>query len=85
MIDHIEAALALRPVDRGDVDDAPELAALVIAQEFHDLDDVGSNSCHGELSVGDVMSLHGTRQGVADDPAECVEAIIHQAKSVSAR
>ena len=44
MIDHVEAPLARRPVDRGDVDEAEELAALVVAQEGHDLDDVARRS-----------------------------------------
>ena len=33
MIDDVEAALAAGPVDRGDVDEAHELAALVVAQD----------------------------------------------------
>ena len=44
MIDDVEAPFAPRPVDRGDVDDAPELAALVVAQEGGDLHDVAGDS-----------------------------------------
>src|SRR5262249_54519425 len=40
VIDDVEAALAPRPVDGGDVDKAPELATLVVAQEGRDLHDV---------------------------------------------
>ena len=40
VIDDVEALFARRPVDRGDVDEAHELAARVVAQEGHDLDDV---------------------------------------------
>src|SRR5262245_62334817 len=51
MIDDVEAPLAPRPVDRGDVDDAPELAALVVAQEGGDLDDVASDGADSRLAV----------------------------------
>ena len=44
MIDDVEALLARRPVDRGDVDEADELAARIVAQEGHDLDDVARAS-----------------------------------------
>ncbi len=40
MIDDVETPLAARPVDRGDVDDVPEQAARIVAQEAHDRDDV---------------------------------------------
>ena len=41
MIDDVEALLARRPIDRGDVDDVDELAGRIVAQECRDLDDVG--------------------------------------------
>ena len=44
MIDDVEALLARRPVDRRNVDDADELAARIVAQERHDLDDVAPPS-----------------------------------------
>jgi hypothetical protein len=42
MIDDIEPPFARRPIDRGDIDDIPELAAGIVAQERHDLHDVRS-------------------------------------------
>ena len=58
MIDDVETPLARRPVDRGDVDEAVELAALVIAQERDDLDDVARRRRDGQLVVRDPMADH---------------------------
>ena len=40
MIDDVEAPFAARPVDRGHVDDIPEQAARIVAQEAHHRNDV---------------------------------------------
>ena len=56
MIDHVEALLAARPVDRGDVDDADELTGRIVAQEGRDLDDVGGLGRYGEFAVGDLIA-----------------------------
>ena len=56
MIDHVEALLAARPVDRGDVDDADELAGRIVAQEGRDLDDVGGLGGDGELAARDLIA-----------------------------
>ena len=40
MIDHVEALLAPRIVHRGDVGEADEAAAGIVAQEFDDIDDL---------------------------------------------
>src|SRR2546425_822494 len=78
MIDHVEAALAPRPIDRGDVDDAPELTALVIAQKDRDLDDVARRGRDGKLTVRDPMVQHRAGQRAGDGRAELVENFIHQ-------
>src|SRR6516164_11134549 len=44
MIDDVEAPLPPRPVNRGDVGDAPELAPFVVAQKGGDLHDVAGDS-----------------------------------------
>src|SRR5436190_15226849 len=40
MINDVEAPFALRPIDRGNIDQAPELAAFVVAQERREGDNV---------------------------------------------
>ena len=51
MIDNVEAPLAPRPVDRRDVEQAHELAALVVAQEGCDLHDVASDRVDRQFAV----------------------------------
>ena len=77
MIDHVEAPLAARPVDGGDVDEAPELAALVVAQERDDLHDVGSGRRDGELAVRDRVPEDATAERAGDGLAEFVERLVH--------
>ena len=45
MIDDVEALLAARPIDRRDVDDAPEPAARIVAQKAHHRHDVARSAC----------------------------------------
>ena len=51
MIDDVEAPLPSGPIHRGHVDEAVELAALVVAQEGRDLHDVARGGGDGELAV----------------------------------
>src|SRR5262249_59415923 len=85
MIDDVEAPLAPRPVDRGDVDDAPELAAFVVAQKGGNFHDVAGDRAHRQLAVCDSMARDRTRQRAGDHLAEFVERFIHGAKPISAR
>src|SRR5262249_57974568 len=85
MIDHVEAPFAPRPVDRGDVDDAPELAAFVVAQEGGNLHDVTGVRADRQLAVRNTMIADRTRPRAGDHLAEFVERFIHGAKPISAR
>ena len=77
MIDDVEAPLAAGPVDRRHVDEADELAALVVAQEAHDLDDLGRLRGDRQLAVGDRMPGHGAGQRRRERLAESVEGFAH--------
>jgi hypothetical protein len=58
MIDHVEAPFPLRPIDRGDVDQAPELAALVVAQKYRNRADIARVRRYGQLaSFSSVSSI----------------------------
>src|SRR5437588_12459904 len=59
MIDNVEAALAAWPVDRGDVNEAPELAALVVAQKWDDLQDYDTS--RAELQYAVRSAMHSVR------------------------
>jgi len=50
MVDHVEALLARRPVDRGDVDDRGEPAARLVAQECRNPHDLIGMGRDGELA-----------------------------------
>src|SRR5947209_7303205 len=82
MIDHVESALAARPIHRGDIDDAPELTALIVAQERREFHDVANGSRNGELAVDDSMAQYRARQRTGDDLAEFLESFIHRANSI---
>src|SRR5205814_62803 len=77
MIDNVEAALAAWPVDRGDVDEAPELAALVVAQKPDDLHDVMTDRADRQLAVCNEMARERICKRAGDGLAEFVEPIIH--------
>src|SRR5229473_200952 len=85
MIDHVEAALTPRPIDRGDIDNAPELTAFIVAQKGHDLDDVARQGRDGKLTVGHTMVQHRARQRAGDGLAKLVENFIHGRTSVTPR
>ena len=82
VIDDVEAALAARPIDRGDVDDIPEQTARIVAQEAHDRDDVGRLRLNVQLVMGDGITLDRSRQRVGYGPAEGVESFIHRQRSI---
>ena len=75
MIDDVEALLARRPVDRGDVDDADELAGRVVAQEGRDLDDVGGVRRQRQFAVGDFIAKDRAGQRGLDRSSKPVEHI----------
>src|SRR5438128_1048741 len=85
MIDHVEAPLAPRPIDCGDIDDAAELTAIVVAQESRDVHDVARSCRDGELAVRDSVAGDRARQRAGDGLAEFLESFVHGAKSISAR
>src|SRR5262245_45930893 len=85
VIDNVEAALAARPVDSGNVDEAPELAPLVVAQKGSDLYDIAAHRADRQLAVGNAMPRDRACKGAGDGLAEFVEPIIHCASSISAR
>ena len=73
MIDDVEALLALRPVHRGDVDEAGELAGRGVAQERRHLDDVGGGGVHGQLAAHDLIAGDRSAEAVLNglpDPFE---------------
>ncbi len=77
MIDHVETPFPRRPIHRRDVDEAHELAALVVAQEGHQLDDVGRRGGDGQLAVRNAVTRDRARQRGSDRLAEFVERIVH--------
>src|SRR5262245_53475502 len=85
MVDDVEALFAARPVDRGDVDQAPELAALVVAQKGGDLHDVADDGADRQLAVLYPVAYDRARQRAGDCLAEFIERFIHGAKSITAR
>src|SRR5262245_28776190 len=85
MIDDVEAPLAARPVHRGDVDDAPELAALVVTQETDDFGDVAGERVDGQLAIRNPIADDRARESAGDDLAEFVEPVVHCAKPISVR
>src|SRR5205807_7058745 len=85
MIDNVEAALAAWPVDRGDVNEAPELAALVVAQKCDDLHDVVTDRADRQLAVCNAMPCDGACKRAGDGLAKFVKPIIHCVSSISAR
>src|SRR5262245_6387011 len=56
MINDVETPFAAGPVDRGNVDDAPELASLVITQKRGDLRDIAGDRVDRQLSVGNAIA-----------------------------
>ncbi len=84
VIDHVETPLAARPVDRGDVDDAPEQAARIVAQEAHDRDDVGGLRLHRQLVMRDRVAVDRRAERIGDGAAESVERLIHSQRSIVA-
>ena len=85
MIDDVEPLLARRPVDRRHIDEADELAARIVAQEGHDLDDVGRLGGDGQLAIGDRMAGDGAGQRGNDRFAQCVECLAHYRSIVPVR
>src|SRR5260370_18368445 len=55
MINDVEAALAAGPFDRRDVNEAPELAELFVAQKRDDLHDVVTDRAERQLTVCNSM------------------------------
>src|SRR5262245_9980896 len=85
MIHNVEAALAARPIDRGDVDKAPKLASLVVAQKRDDLHDVVADRGDRQLAVCNAIPRERACKRAGDGLAEFVEPIIHCGTSISAR
>src|SRR6266567_7436935 len=81
MVNHIEALLALRPIDRGDVDDAPEQATLVVAQELHHANDIGDVGGERELPERDRMGARGSAERRNDGVSELFQRFVHAAGS----
>ena len=84
MIDDVEAPLAARPIDRGNVDQIAELAARVVAQKAHDRDDVGGLRRDGQFVIGDRIAGHRGAERASDRFAERVERLIHGQRSIVA-
>src|SRR5262249_56143884 len=80
-----EARCAARAVERGGGDQAPELAALVVAQEGGDLHDVAGDGADRQLAVLHAVAYDRARQRAGDCLAEFIERFIHDAKSITAR
>ncbi len=85
MIDDVEALLARRPVHRGHIDDVPELAARIVAQERRDLHDVGRLCGDRQFAIGDGMPGDRAGQRAHDRFAQCVECLAHQRSIVPVR
>src|SRR3954452_1558375 len=85
MVDDVEAALAPGPVDRRDVEQAQELAALVVAQEGRELHNVARDRMNRQLAVRHRVARDRARQRAGDGLAKFVERFIHGVKSISAR
>ena len=77
MIDHIEAVLAGGQVHGGDIYNAVELAAFVIAEKGHELNNVVHRGCDRKLAVNDSMFAHRGRQRAGDGLAKPFESLIH--------
>src|SRR3954453_3150289 len=84
MIDDVETLLAARPVNCGNVDETPEQAALVVAQERDDLDDVARVGGDGQLAVGDLLIRHDTWKRVRNRRSKLPEGLVHDRRSASA-
>src|SRR5262249_30868038 len=83
VIDDIEASLTARPVDRRHIDDAQELAALVIAQERHDLQKVAWGRDDRQFAMSDPLIGHRSAESAYDHLCEFSE-IIHRSGAASA-
>src|SRR5579875_2962631 len=66
VIDDVETLLAARPIHRGDVDDAGELALRRVAQVARDLDDVRGLHAQREFTARDLVARHRARKGGLD-------------------
>src|SRR5260370_21103950 len=85
MVDDIEAPVAARPVYCCDIDKAPELASLIVAQKADDLHDIVADRADRQLSVGNAVPCDRAWKGAGDNLAEFVEPIIHCAIPITAR
>src|SRR5262249_55540553 len=77
MIDDVEPLLARRPVDRRDVGDVDETAALVVAQEGRDPDDVGGVGGEGQLAPLDLMAGDRARERARDGLSQLLQRLVH--------
>jgi hypothetical protein len=69
MPDHIETLLARGPVHRGDVDDAAEAAARVVAQKARHLHHVRGIRAKRQLAESHAMAGDRGRQGLGNGRA----------------
>src|SRR5262249_46115711 len=85
MIDDVEAAFAAGPVDRGNVDDAPELASFVVTQKRGELHNLARDRVDRQLSVGNAIADDRAWKRAGDGLAEFIEPIVHCTRPISAR
>ena len=77
-MNHVETPLAAGIVDRGDVREVDEATAGVVAQEFHDFNDLVGLHADRELPERERMAGRGTRKRANNRLPQGVEpAVIH--------
>jgi hypothetical protein len=81
VIDHVEATLAIGPIDRRDVDERAELAALVVAQECDEGQDIARAGRDGQLAELERGRDDRSRERARDGLTELVESDFHDAAS----
>src|SRR5512139_3580552 len=85
MIDHVEALLACRPIDRRYVDDVDELASRIVTQERRNPDDIGSLRIYRQFAARDRIADDRTAQSVLDCLSKPFERVFHAKASLNAR
>jgi hypothetical protein len=78
MIDHVEAALALRVVDAANVDQATETAIGIVAEEFERGDDVLALDLDGKLAERNLGGEETRPEAIFEISAELVKGVVHR-------